>query len=352
MACGEYGVGRLASTHAIAQVVAQHATGNTARYATGNMAQHATGNMAQYATGDAAQYATQDAAQPAETVPLARNSMAHPALPVDSPDSVEQVVVPPLPQPQPAADGLKGLHALVTAGPTHEAIDPVRYISNASSGKQGFAVAEALANQGATVTLISGPVTLPTPAGVTRVDVTSALEMDSAVAQRLPCDIAVFVAAVADWHVPAPARDKLKKSDTSIATFPQTNTDEQAPPPRQFSLKLVETPDLLHTYSRHAQRPKLVIGFCLETANVETNAVAKWRKKQCDWMVVNALTADNRVFNANDNRAGILREYPADQPAPASHPSVDWWPKSSKQAIAERLVIQIVQWHEQQRQPS
>ncbi|PZU44690.1 MAG: bifunctional phosphopantothenoylcysteine decarboxylase/phosphopantothenate--cysteine ligase CoaBC [Sphingomonas sp.] len=173
------------------------------------------------------------------------------------------------------ADGpLKGRHILVTAGPTHEAIDPVRYIANRSSGKQGYALAGALAALGARVTLVSGPVALQTPPGVTRIDVESAREMAAAVEAALPADAAVMVAAVADWAV-EPTPRKIKKG-------------AGGPP----VLKLHENPDILATVSRHARRPKLVVGFAAETNDVIAHAQAKLAKKGCDLIVANDVSGD------------------------------------------------------------
>jgi phosphopantothenoylcysteine decarboxylase / phosphopantothenate---cysteine ligase len=170
----------------------------------------------------------------------------------------------------PAALPLTGKRVLVTAGPTHEPIDPVRYIANRSSGKQGFAIAGALAALGAEVTLVAGPVDLPTPNGVSRVSVQTAVQMQTACAKALPADVAVCVAAVADWRVEA-AGEKIKKG-------------AKGPP----KLALVENPDILAGLAaKGRKRPKLVIGFAAETQDVERHAVAKRAKKGCDWIVAN-----------------------------------------------------------------
>jgi phosphopantothenoylcysteine decarboxylase/phosphopantothenate--cysteine ligase len=161
---------------------------------------------------------------------------------------------------------------LVTAGPTHEPIDPVRYIANRSSGKQGFAIAGALAALGARVTLVAGPVALPTPAGCTRVDVETAREMAAAVEAALPADVAVMVAAVADWRVEA-AASKIKKG-------------AGGPP----ALALTENPDILAGLGAHARRPRLVVGFAAETDDVI--AQAKLAKKGCDLIVANDVSGD------------------------------------------------------------
>jgi phosphopantothenoylcysteine decarboxylase/phosphopantothenate--cysteine ligase len=169
---------------------------------------------------------------------------------------------------------LFGRHVLVTAGPTHEPIDPVRYIANRSSGKQGFAIAAAAAALGARVTLIAGPVSLPTPAGVDRIDVISAREMSDAVKKALPADAAVMVAAVADWRSKEYAAEKMKKRGS-------------APP----ALLLTENPDILAQVASGKQRPKLLVGFAAETEDVIENAKTKRKRKAADWIVANDVTA-------------------------------------------------------------
>ncbi|WP_375402466.1 bifunctional phosphopantothenoylcysteine decarboxylase/phosphopantothenate synthase [uncultured Sphingomonas sp.] len=200
-------------------------------------------------------------------------------------------------------------HALVTAGPTHEPIDPVRYLANRSSGRQGFAVAGALAALGARVTLVAGPVALPTPAGVERVDVETAREMAAAVEAALPADVAVMVAAVADWRVEAAAH-KTKKGD--------------APP----ALSLVENPDILAALARSALRPMLLIGFAAETERVVEHAVAKRVRKGADWIVANDVSGD--VMGGDANAVHLVT---AD--------GVEDWPRSPKEAVAARLADRI-----------
>ena len=212
----------------------------------------------------------------------------------------------PLPEPEPdPLDGqaefdtdpdhrpLFGRHVLVTAGPTHEAIDPVRYIANRSSGKQGFAIAAMAAAAGARVTLVAGPVHLPTPLGVDRVDVESADEMAEAVQSALPADAAFMVAAVADWKARLPAGQKIKKSGS-------------APPP----LELAENPDILAGLARSEQRPGLLIGFAAETQDVLDNAKAKRARKGADWIVANdvADTGEGSVMGGDRNRVHILTD--------------------------------------------
>jgi phosphopantothenoylcysteine decarboxylase/phosphopantothenate--cysteine ligase len=200
-------------------------------------------------------------------------------------------------------------HVLVTAGPTHEPIDPVRYIANRSSGRQGFAVAEALARLGARVTLVAGPVTLPTPAGVARVDVETAQEMANAVAAALPADAAVMVAAVGDWRAEAAAQ-KLKKGD--------------APP----SLRLSENPDILALLAKSPHRPRLVVGFAAETEQVVEHATAKRARKGADWIVANDVSGD--VMGGEANAVHLVT---AD--------GVEHWERMPKAEVARRLAERI-----------
>ena len=204
---------------------------------------------------------------------------------------------------------LAGRHVLVTAGPTHEPIDPVRYLANRSSGRQGFAIAHALAAIGARVTLIAGPVTLPTPAGVDRIDVQTAREMADAVVGAMPADAAVMVAAVADWHV-APLDQKLKKAG--------------APP----ALTLIENPDILAHLSVGADRPRLVIGFAAETERVVDHAIAKRLRKGCDWIVANDVSGD--VMGGADNSVHLV-----------TASGVETWERMAKEAVAIRLARRI-----------
>jgi phosphopantothenoylcysteine decarboxylase/phosphopantothenate--cysteine ligase len=205
---------------------------------------------------------------------------------------------------------LAGKHIIVTAGPTHEPIDPVRYLANRSSGKQGFEIAAALAALGARVTLIAGPVTLATPAGVERIDVETAIQMAAAVDAALPADAAVMVAAVADWRVES-AGQKIKKSING--------------PP---VLHLVENPDILATLGHSPRRPHLLIGFAAETENVVENARAKLAKKGADWIVANDVSGD--VMGGSDNSVHIV-----------SAAGVESWEKLPKSAVAQRLTERI-----------
>jgi phosphopantothenoylcysteine decarboxylase / phosphopantothenate---cysteine ligase len=206
---------------------------------------------------------------------------------------------------------LFGKRVLITAGPTHEAIDPVRYIANRSSGRQGFAIAQAAAEMGAEVTLISGPVHLVTPPGVIRIDVETALEMQAAVEKALPADIAIMVAAVADWRPADAAAHKIKKDGSAPA-----------------ALNVTENPDILAGLAKHAQRPGLLIGFAAETQNVAQNAAAKLAKKGCDWIVANDVSGD--VMGGANNAFHIVTK-----------DGTESWPDSPKDAIARRLMEKI-----------
>jgi phosphopantothenoylcysteine decarboxylase/phosphopantothenate--cysteine ligase len=213
------------------------------------------------------------------------------------------------------ADGpLKGKRALVTAGPTHENIDPVRFISNRSSGKQGYAIAAALAELGAQVTLVSGPTNLSAPAGVKRIDVESAREMLKASEATLPLDVAEMVAAVADWRPTKEASSKIKKDAAGIP-----------------SISLQENPDILATLAKlKKHRPKLVIGFAAETDHVEEHARAKIAKKGCDWIVANDVSGD--VMGGAENQVMLITKT-----------SAETWPRMAKDAVARKLAATIAQ---------
>jgi phosphopantothenoylcysteine decarboxylase/phosphopantothenate--cysteine ligase len=187
--------------------------------------------------------------------------------------------------------GLAGRHILVTAGPTHEPIDPVRYIANRSSGKQGYAIAEALANAGAHVTLISGPTQLSAPRGVNTIAVETAQEMMQAVEASLPADAAIMCAAVADWRVADASEQKIKK---------EKGVDGA-------TLSLVENPDILAWLCQEAkQRPPLVIGFAAETENVVAHATAKRARKQCDWLIANDVSPNSEVMGGDFNTVHLM----------------------------------------------
>ena len=203
---------------------------------------------------------------------------------------------------------LAGKKIIVTSGPTHEPIDPVRYIANRSSGKQGHAIAAALARLGADVRLVSGPVTVPDPAGVKTIHVERAEEMRDAVEQLLPADAAIFVAAVADWRTADSAGQKIKK------------VAGKGPP----SLKMVENPDILAGVGHHKKRPYLVVGFAAETQDVLKNAEAKLKKKGADFIVANDVSGS--VMGGDRNRVRIV-----------SKSGVDEWPEMSKDEVAARL---------------
>ena len=214
---------------------------------------------------------------------------------------------------------LAGRKIVVTSGPTHEPIDPVRYIANRSSGKQGHAIAGALARLGAEVHLVSGPVTIADPAGVNVVRVESAREMKAAVEAALPADAGVFVAAVADWRTEGEAGEKIKKEPG------------KGPP----ALQMVENPDILATIGHHANRPKLVVGFAAETQNVLENARAKLKKKGADLIVANDVSHDSGV-NASGVMGGdrnLVRIVTAD--------GAEEWPEMSKNEVATRLAALI-----------
>ena len=204
---------------------------------------------------------------------------------------------------------LVGKHVLVTAGPTHEPIDPVRVIANRSSGRQGFAIAAAAEELGARVTLVSGPVSLATPPDVKRIDVETAEQMADAVMAALPADVAILVAAVADWRVEM-SPTKLKKSNG---------------PPK---LKFVPTRDILAEISAHELRPRVVVGFAAETDRVVENAIAKQIGKGADWIVANDVSGD--VMGGTHNRVHLVT---AD--------GVTDWPEESKEEVARRLVQRI-----------
>lgn len=212
-----------------------------------------------------------------------------------------------------AATPLAGRRAIVTSGPTHEPIDPVRYIANRSSGKQGHAIAAALARLGARVTLVTGPVNLPDPPAVEVVPVQTAREMLAACLAALPADVAVCAAAVADWRAAQAAEQKMKK-------------DGKALPP----LALTENPDILHTLARRkADRPALVVGFAAETQAVVANATAKRKKKGCDWILANDVSGGG-VFGEDQNQITLVDAAGAES-----------WPRLDKQAVAERLAERI-----------
>ena len=211
-------------------------------------------------------------------------------------------------------NGLAGKSALVTSGPTHEPIDPVRYIANRSSGRQGHAIAKALADAGARVTLVSGPTRLPDPDGLETIHIESAEEMLAACQASLPVDIAVCAAAVADWRVAGQAEQKLKKDAGGLP-----------------ALTLAENPDILATLSKAGNtRPALVVGFAAETENVIDNAVAKRSRKGCDWILANDVSVGTDTFGGDRNRIHAVSE-----------DGVESWPEMSKDDVAAELTHRI-----------
>jgi phosphopantothenoylcysteine decarboxylase/phosphopantothenate--cysteine ligase len=219
--------------------------------------------------------------------------------------------------PRPKGLAMTGLTALVTSGPTHEAIDPVRYIANRSSGKQGHAIAIALAELGADVTLVTGPTTLTDPLGMKVVHVTSADEMLKACEATLPVQVAVCAAAIGDWRVSQPSARKLKKTQGTAI----------------HELQLIENPDILAHIAQHPKRrPTLVIGFAAETDDVLKNATAKRKRKGCDWILANDVSA-GKGFNADDNEVTLI-----------SDSGEEHWPLMGKEAIAKELAIHIQQF--------
>ncbi len=216
----------------------------------------------------------------------------------------------------PPEQALAGLHVLVTAGPTHEPIDPVRYIANRSSGKQGYAIAAAAARFGARVTLVAGPVGLSDPAGVHVVRVETAAEMLAASQKALPADVGVFAAAVADWRVADVATEKLKKAKGGAPSF-----------------ALVENPDILRTIAHKGpSRPGLVVGFAAETENVVEHARDKRKRKGCDWIVANDVSPETGIMGGDTNTVHLIT---AD--------GVESWPEMAKDDVAGRLVARIAE---------
>lgn len=212
---------------------------------------------------------------------------------------------------------LTGIRAVVTSGPTHEPIDPVRYIANRSSGKQGHAIARALAQSGADVTLVSGPVNLPDPDGVRTVHVETARDMASAVEEALPCDLAVMVAAVADWRSASTASQKMKKQDGKGPA----------------SLELVDNPDILKMVGHSADRPRLVVGFAAETQNLEENARAKLARKRADWIIANNVSPETGVMGGDRNQIAII-----------DAKTTSKLPDLSKNEVASCIVSKIIEW--------
>ncbi len=215
---------------------------------------------------------------------------------------------------QPRAQPLAGRKVVITAGPTREPIDPVRFISNHSSGKQGYAIAQAAVELGAETVLVSGPVSLPVPPGVQVMPVETAREMLEICESEMPADIAIFTAAVADWRVASEAPEKLKKT-------------AGGPP----VLALAENPDILATISRHKLRPRIVVGFAAETSRVTEHAAQKLAKKGCDLIIANDVSAGSGVFGGDRNTVHLV-----------SASGVESWPEMSKDEVARRLMERLV----------
>ena len=213
------------------------------------------------------------------------------------------------PKPRPLA----GRKVLITAGPTREPIDPVRYISNHSSGKQGYAIAEAAVELGAETVLVSGPVSLAIPPGAQLIPVETANEMLRACLDELPCDIAIFTAAVADWRVANAASEKLKKTGDGLPSLP-----------------LVENPDILQTVSLSGKRPSIVVGFAAETEKIAEHAREKLARKGCDIIVANDVSAGSRVFGGDHNRVDIV-----------TSGGIEAWPDMTKREVARRLMERV-----------
>ncbi len=212
---------------------------------------------------------------------------------------------------------LGGRHVVVTSGPTHEPIDPVRYIANRSSGAQGAALARALSALGARVTFVTGPASVPPPAGVSVVRVDTALEMLAAVEAALPADAAVFAAAVADWRVANAAGSKMKK-------------DRSGRPP---ALQFAENPDILATVARLAEgRPALVVGFAAETDDVVAHATAKRARKGCDWIIANDVSPGTGIMGGTENTVTLITEAGAES-----------WPRMAKDQVAAKIAARIAE---------
>jgi phosphopantothenoylcysteine decarboxylase/phosphopantothenate--cysteine ligase len=212
---------------------------------------------------------------------------------------------------------LKGKHILVTSGPTHEPIDPVRYIANRSSGAQGTAIAVALRDLGADVSFVTGPADVPAPSGVRVIPVQTAREMQAAVEKALPAEVAVFAAAVADWRVASQSGSKIKKQQGKL-------------PVLEFS----ENPDILAGVSQMSEgRPRLVVGFAAETDDVIAHATAKRARKGCDWIVANDVSPDTGIMGGSENAVTLISERGAEE-----------WPRMGKDEVAQQLAHRIVDY--------
>jgi len=233
------------------------------------------------------------------------------------PDEIIQAIIEKLDRL--TSQPLKDRRILITAGPTHEAIDPVRYIANRSSGKQGFAIAAEAARQGAEVVLVAGPTSCHTPPGVKRIDVETAVEMLQKCEHSGNFDVAIFAAAVADWRVKSPAKQKMKKIGKKSTRSGLTDFD------------FVENPDILATISQKKHnRPTLVVGFAAETESIEENAIAKRLRKGCDWVVANDVSPETGIMGGDFNQILLVTEDGSEK-----------WPRYSKQKTAKKLLERI-----------
>lgn len=221
-----------------------------------------------------------------------------------------------LPEAQVRPGPLAGRHVVVTSGPTHEPIDPVRYIANRSSGAQGTAIAAALRDLGARVSFVTGPATVPPPEGVEVIRVETAQQMRDAVEAALPADAAVMAAAVADWRVKSASERKMKK-------------DASGRPPE---LEMVENPDILAWLSQHTARPRLVVGFAAETHDVIAHAAAKRVRKGCDWIIANDVSPATGIMGGTENAVTLIHAEGAEE-----------WPRMAKDAVAARLAALIAE---------
>jgi phosphopantothenoylcysteine decarboxylase/phosphopantothenate--cysteine ligase len=210
---------------------------------------------------------------------------------------------------------LKGKHVLVTSGPTHEPIDPVRYIANRSSGAQGAAIAQALLGLGAKVTFVTGPADVAAPMGVDLIEVQTAAQMQAAVKAALPADAAVFAAAVADWRMANAVDEKIKKDGNGLPV-----------------LEFAENPDILATVCAGKQKPKLVVGFAAETQDVIENATAKRKRKGCDWIVANDVSPSTGIMGGSENDVTLISKDGAED-----------WPRMGKDQVAQRLAEKIAE---------
>jgi phosphopantothenoylcysteine decarboxylase / phosphopantothenate---cysteine ligase len=247
---------------------------------------------------------------------MAERGEAGPGRLVEVPELVAAIESALAPQTQ-KSGVLAGRHVIVTSGPTHEPVDPIRYLANRSSGKQGFELAAAAHELGARVTLITGPVSLPEPEGVDVVHIKTAAEMLEAVQAALPADIAVFAAAVADWRVGTPQIEKIKKSEGKSAP----------------TLTLIENPDILKTIAQSGPaRPRLVIGFAAETQDVLGYAKKKLKSKRADWIIANDVSPSSGVMGGENNTVHVV-----------TASGIESWPEMSKAKVARKIMARAAE---------